>query len=104
MKKASEKPSLMAWVFNFLTRGQWLLSMHELSYPRRVAVKTLRFVSLVLHGFQRHRCPLHAASLTYYSLLALVPVLVLALGLTRCCGPSLACWKRSKTVLTRSGG
>lgn len=86
MKKASEKPSLSAWILNFLTRGQWLLPLHELSYPRQLAVKALRFISLVLHGFQRHRCPLHAASLTYYSLMALVPVLILALGLARSLG------------------
>jgi membrane protein len=99
MKKSSEKPSLSAWIFNFLTRGQWLLSMHELSYPRRMAVKTLRFVSLVLHGFQRHRCPLHAASLTYYSLMALVPVLVLALGLARSLGGADLLRQRASTHL-----
>jgi membrane protein len=99
MKKSSEKPSLSAWIVSFLTRGQWLLSMHELSTPRRMAVKTLRFVSLVLHGFQRHRCSLHAASLTYYSLLALVPVLVLALGLTRSLGGADLLRQRASTQL-----
>ncbi len=73
--------------------------MHELSYPRRMAVKTLRFVSLVFHGFQRHRCPLHAASLTYYSLLALVPVLVLVLGLTRSLGGADLLRQRASTQL-----
>ncbi len=73
--------------------------MQELSYPRRMAVKTLRFVSLVLHGFQRHRCPLHAASLTYYSLLALVPVLVLALGLARSLGGADLLRQRASTHL-----
>jgi membrane protein len=73
--------------------------MNELSYSRRMAVKTLRFVSLVLHGFQRHRCPLHAASLTYYSLLALVPVLVLALGLARSLGGADLLRHRASTQL-----
>jgi membrane protein len=85
-KKTEHKPSLKNGFLNFLTRGQWLLPLQELSTPRRLAVQTLRFVSLVLHGFQRHRCPLHAASLTYYSLMALVPVLILALGLARSLG------------------
>jgi membrane protein len=86
MKKLSEKQSLGVWIVNFVKRGQWLLPMNELSKPRRLAVKALRFVSLVLHGFQSNRCSLHAASLTFYSLMALVPVLVLALGLARSLG------------------
>lgn len=85
-EKRLNKPSLKAGFLDFLTRGQWLLPIQELSTPRRMAVKALRFVSLVLHGFQRHRCPLHAASLTYYSLMAMVPVLILALGLARSLG------------------
>jgi len=85
-EKRLNKPSLKAGFLDFLTRGQWLVPIQELSTPRRLAVKALRFVSLVLHGFQRHRCPLHAASLTYYSLMAMVPVLILALGLARSLG------------------
>jgi membrane protein len=85
-EKRINKPSLKTGFLDFLTRGQWLVPIQELSTPRRIAVKTLRFVSLVLHGFQRHRCPLHAASLTYYSLMAMVPILILALGLARSLG------------------
>ena len=86
MKKTLKKPALKEGIFKFLTRGQWLLPTEELSYPRRMAVKALRFVSLVLHGFRSNRCALHAASLTFYSLMAFVPVLVLALGLARSLG------------------
>jgi membrane protein len=98
-KKTEHKPSLKNGFLNFLTRGQWLLPLQELSTPRRLAVQTLRFVSLVLHGFQRHRCPLHAASLTYYSLMALVPVLILALGLARSLGGADLLRQQARTEL-----
>jgi membrane protein len=94
-----KKTSLKNGFLTFLTRGQWLLPLQELSTPRRLAVKTLRFVSLVLHGFQRHRCPLHAASLTYYSLMALVPVLILALGLARSLGGADLLRNQTRTEL-----
>jgi len=97
--KQVNKLSLKNGFLHFLTRGQWLLPLQELSAPRRLAVKALRFVSLVLHGFQRHRCPLHAASLTYYSLMALVPVLILALGLARSLGGADLLRQRARTEL-----
>lgn len=46
----------------------------------------MRLVSLVAGGFRRNQCSLHAASLTFFSLMALVPVLVLALALARTFG------------------
>ena len=48
--------------------------------------KTARFVREVLLGFVKHRCALHAAGLTYFSMMALVPVLCLLLLLAKTCG------------------
>ena len=87
MKKMSqENQSPVAHALAFLRRGQWQVRADRLPWPRRVALKALRFFSLVIDGFRRNQCPLHAASLTFYSLMALVPVLVLALALTRTFG------------------
>jgi membrane protein len=64
----------------------WELRTRELPWPQRSGVHALRLVSLVVTGFRRNQCALHAASLTFFSLMALVPVLVLALALARTFG------------------
>ena len=87
MKKTShENSSLVARVLAFLQRGQWQVQMDKLPWLRRAALKTLRLGSLVFDGFRRNGCPLHAASLTFYSLMSLIPVLVLTLALARAFG------------------
>jgi len=78
--------SLVARALAFLRRGQWEMQTENLSAVRRVALKALRFVSLVIDGFKRNKCPLHAGALTFHSLMALVPILVLALALARTFG------------------
>ena len=87
MKKTSdENLSPIARALAFVRRGQWQVQADGLPWPRRMGVKALRFFSLVIDGFKRNQCSLHAASLTFYSLMALVPVLVLALALARTFG------------------
>ena len=73
-------------VLRFLRRGLWDVQLHELSWMQRGGVKALRVCSLVANGFRRDQCSLHAASLTFFSMMALVPVLVLALALARAFG------------------
>ncbi len=70
----------------FFTRGIWDVVPSTLPAPRRVLLRALRFVLAVWRGFAHDRCDLHASALTYYTLMALVPVLVLALALGRVFG------------------
>ena len=70
----------------FVRRGQWTARPCDLPWPQRAGLFALRLCSLVTIGFRRNQCPLHAASLTFFSLMALVPVLVLALALARTFG------------------
>ena len=87
MKKTSpEDLSPIARVLAFLRRGQWQMQADQLPWFRRMALKALRFCSLVIDGFKRNQCQRHAASLTFYSLMALIPVLVLTLALARTFG------------------
>ena len=48
--------------------------------------KTVLFVKEVMASFKRSRCGLHAAGLTYFTLLTTVPVLCLLLLLAKTCG------------------
>lgn len=85
MKQDAKTAKIGKWA-RFVRRGQWRVRMRELPLPQRWALSALRFVSVVVQGFRRNQCSLHAASLTFFSLMALVPVLVLALALARTFG------------------
>lgn len=69
-----------------MSDGVWAEDVERLGPFARLRVHAIRFVAKTLGGFMGHRCGLHAAGLTYYSLLSLVPVLCLLLLLARTCG------------------
>ncbi len=48
--------------------------------------RSVRVMQLVVRGFLKHDCGLHAAGLTYFSLLTIVPILCLLLLLARTLG------------------
>jgi membrane protein len=64
----------------------WSADVEASGWFRRLGLCTLRFVFMTVSGFTGHRCALHAAGLTYFSLMSLVPVLCLLLSLARLCG------------------
>jgi len=61
----------------------WEVDISSLSRIRRAGVKIMRIIILVLKGFRENECPLHAAALTYNSLMAIVPVLALTVSIVR---------------------
>ncbi len=69
--------------FRFVRQDMWDTDVATFSGLRRLAVRFLRVVSLVLKGFRDDECPLHAASLTFSTLMAIVPVLAISLSLAR---------------------
>jgi len=89
--KRETKKTVIGRCVRFVRHGLWEVQVRELPWLYRQVVHALRVGSLVVEGFQRNQCSLHAASLTFFSLMALVPVLVLALALARTFGaPDLA--------------
>jgi len=70
----------------FLSGGVWEEDVESCSPLRRIGILTVRFLLTTFTGFSKHRCALHAAGLTYFSLMSLVPVLCLILLLARTCG------------------
>ncbi len=71
--------------------------MHSLSRLKRLGISFVRIVFLVFKGFQDNACPLHAASLTYNSLMAIVPILALALAILR--GLGAGDWAEQRIIL-----
>lgn len=70
----------------FLHRGLWETRPETLPWIRRCTIQLLRLGILVSSGFRRCQCALHAASLTFFSLMALIPVLAMTLALARAFG------------------
>jgi membrane protein len=70
----------------FLKKGVWEIPCRELPLPRRLGVYAVRLCSLVVSGFKNDQCALHASSLTFFSLMALIPVLALTLAMARAFG------------------
>jgi membrane protein len=70
----------------FLRKGVWEVQCRELPWPRRLGVYVVRLGSLVTSGFKSDQCSLHAASLTFFSLMALIPILALTLAMARSFG------------------
>ena len=70
----------------FFREGVWQPDAVALPPLRRFGVLFTRFVLLTVGGYSRHRCSLHAAGLTYFSLMALAPTICLVLVLARACG------------------
>lgn len=73
-------------VYSFLRFGVWEVHCANLALPKRVGVYAIRLISLVVSGFKNDQCTLHAASLTFFSLMALIPVLALMLAMARSFG------------------
>ena len=70
----------------FLAGDVWRVDPVGRPWWQRSAILTVRTVWSVCKGFERHVGTLHASALTYYTLLAIVPVLALSLALARVFG------------------
>jgi membrane protein len=81
-----KKTTLVARVAKFMRHGLWEALPSELPLFHRHGVRLLRLGTLVVSGFKRSQCSLHAASLTFFSMMALVPVLAMTLAMARAFG------------------
>jgi membrane protein len=69
--------------WHFAREEVWDIELTSLSALKGVGVRTLRVLTLVFKGFRDDECSMHAASLTFSSLVAIVPVLALCLSMAR---------------------
>lgn len=67
----------------FFLETIWSIRLNSLSISKAIVLKICRIIVLTIRFFLQNRCALHAASLTYYTLLAIVPVLALMFGIAR---------------------
>lgn len=83
---------------HFLGDGVWDVEMSSFTGLRRMGIKAVRVVHLVVKGFVEDQCPLHASSLTFSTLMSIVPVLAVSLALARGlgAGDNFEVWCREK--------
>ncbi|MFW5700542.1 MAG: YihY/virulence factor BrkB family protein [Cyclobacteriaceae bacterium] len=69
-------------IINFLNKDIWLIEPRNYPY-KGWYFNLLRVLIVAVKGFTEDNCAVRAASLTYYSLLSIVPVLGLAFGIAK---------------------
>lgn len=67
----------------FLTVDLWNIRLKTLSPVKACLLQVLRVLVLTIRFFIRNKCTLYAASQTYYTILAIVPVLALVFGVVK---------------------
>lgn len=80
MTNLSQIPKLLA---DFFSRRLWEMDLSEKSRPQALSIKALRVLVMAGRGFHQNNCALRASALTFYSLLAAVPVAALAFGIAK---------------------
>ena len=78
-----KKPLSAAGILFFLKTGIWRIRRDDIGRPTWYGVKILRIILLTFRGFVENRCQLRASSLTFYSLLSIVPVMAMAFGVAK---------------------
>lgn len=68
---------------NFFERDLWRIQLEGQSGIRAFLIQLLRVVFTAVHHFQLDRCAAMASSLTFFSLLSIVPVLAAAFGVAK---------------------
>ncbi len=81
-----EAPGFRQRLVALLHQDVWDIEILGLSRARRLLIRAVRIVQLVFRGFKRDECMLHASSLTFISMLAIVPLLALSLSMARVFG------------------
>ncbi len=70
-------------VTDFINTGVWRLKIKQLSWPHKILIRLARTFILAVRDFQADNCALRASSLTFFSLLSLVPVAAMTLGVAK---------------------
>src|SRR5680860_1366394 len=70
-------------ILAFLKTGIWRVRRVDVSHVTWILIKILRIILLTFRGFVENKCQLRASSLTFYSLLSIVPVMAMAFGVAK---------------------
>jgi len=75
--------SVISKLSRYIKTDIWAIRLEDLPPAKALLVKHLKIVIISIREFIRDRCPLRAASLTYYTILSVVPVLALVFAIAQ---------------------
>lgn len=68
---------------DYIKQGIWQETLENLPKKKAFLIKQLRVILLAIRGFNEDKCMDKASSLTYYSLLSIVPVFAMMFGIAK---------------------
>ena len=68
---------------DFVTVDIWRIRLEDLPFGKSFLIKQLRIFILTVRGFDEDKCFFRASSLTFYSLLSVVPVMAMLFGIAK---------------------
>jgi len=66
--------TMLSEIINYVTTDLWRIRRKDLSRKNLFLITPLRVIILASRGFYKDKCTLRASSLTFFSLLSIVPV------------------------------
>jgi len=69
--------------FRFITHDVWHADIRKYNRPGAYAIRQLRIFLITLKGAQEDKVPLHSAALTFYTLMAIVPIAAMLFALAK---------------------
>ncbi|MBW1828277.1 MAG: YihY/virulence factor BrkB family protein [Deltaproteobacteria bacterium] len=75
--------TVLSNIIKFVTTDIWRIRLKDLPRKKSFLIKQLRTVLLAVRGFDEDKCLLRASSLTFYTLLSIVPVVAMAFGIAK---------------------
>lgn len=82
-KSIDEVKDKVNGLVQFVGGDIWRTRMQEMPLLKRIGMRCLRILLLALRGFREDACMLRASSLTFYTLLSIVPVVAMAFGIAK---------------------
>jgi len=73
----------IARAIEFITTDIWRARLEDLPFGKSFLIKQLRIIILTLRGFDEDKCFFRASSLTFYTLLSIVPVAAMLFGIAK---------------------
>ena len=85
MKPTSKQDigDLISKFFHFIKVDIWRIRLADLPFGKSFLIKQLRMIILAFRGYDEDRCMLRASSLTFYTLLPIVPVAAMFFGVAK---------------------
>ena len=74
---------LISRVISFIRTDIWRIRLDDLPFGKSFLIRQLRIIILAIRGYDEDKCFVRASSLTFYTLLSIVPVVAMFFGVAK---------------------